>query len=204
VARRKDEYCFSNRTLPLFLCVCGIIALLIFILGYQIGRVHGVAFPDENVSSQTTAKSKPTSRMDLEPTPAHFESETLSFYKSVHRATPIIQTNETQKQSKPAKPTPFPTAQPTPVFESLPTALSTGKGHYAIQVAAFSEKEKATALTTTLQAHDYPAFTEKYVHDGTTMYRVRIGHFNDRQTAEKIVKQLKSKENLAHSWIVAE
>jgi len=38
----KKEYSFTRPTFTLFLSVCALIAFLLFILGYQIGRVRGV------------------------------------------------------------------------------------------------------------------------------------------------------------------
>ncbi|MBN2383691.1 SPOR domain-containing protein [bacterium] len=202
----NKNYSFTQTTFMLFLCVCALIALLMFILGYQVGRVHGVKpFAAADKSYPQQQPSHDMSAFNQDQTPIPFESDELSFYKSVHRATPIIpQTASTQitKTSKPtATPTIKPPLTPTPVPEvQLPTPQP---GRYSIQVASFSERDAAKTLAQTLLNHDFPAYTEPVTTQGKTLYRVRVGHFNDRETAQKVSNQLKSKEKL-DTWVASD
>ena len=77
-----------------------------------------------------------------------------------------------------------------------PAPTSVGR-EYAIQVMALSNSASATALVERLVGTGYPAYVfERRQDDEPTLYRVRVGDYSDRATAEAIGRQLKDEEEL--------
>ncbi|MFC1850904.1 SPOR domain-containing protein [candidate division CSSED10-310 bacterium] len=193
MTQRKKDYSFSTRTFSLFLSVCAVIAFLCFILGFQIGRVRGIQtaqFPNAEV-----AGSEEDSPSSVE-TPIPFKSETLSFYKSVHRTTPIISYE---------KKTPPPTSKDQKVKRSPTPPASAEKvttgGKFTIQVASLSDQAKAENLKNSLNSHGFPAYISSFTQaNKQVMYRVRVGHFSDKSTANKVAERIKEKEKLK-PWV---
>ena len=60
------------------------------------------------------------------------------------------------------------------------------KGRYVLQVASFSDLEKALSLDQTLSDDGYPAFIEKSsLKNGFVRHRVKVGYYQDLTSAEK-------------------
>jgi cell division protein FtsN len=79
---------------------------------------------------------------------------------------------------------------PPPVKENLPSAK------FTIQVASLKEARGAEEMVAKLVKKGYPAYTTRTVVSGTTWYRVRIGGFQERREADRMVGRLK-KEKMA-------
>ena len=70
--------------------------------------------------------------------------------------------------------------------ESSLAASSSEKGNYVLQVASFSDVEKALGLNQTLADNGYPSFIEKsYLKNGTLRHRVKVGFYQDLSSAQK-------------------
>ena len=63
--------------------------------------------------------------------------------------------------------------------------------YFTIQVGAFSSYDNAQELVAELKAH-YEAYMEKDVKSTVTIYRVRVGRFNQRAQAQKVCERLSS------------
>jgi D-alanyl-D-alanine carboxypeptidase (penicillin-binding protein 5/6) len=60
------------------------------------------------------------------------------------------------------------------------------KGSYVLQVASFSEVEKALGLNQTLSDNGYPSFIEKTsFKNGAVRHRVKVGFYQDLSSAQK-------------------
>lgn len=57
---------------------------------------------------------------------------------------------------------------------------------WAVQVAAFAEKDKALALQEKLIAKKYTVFTERFENEGKVLYRVKAGPELKRENAERL------------------
>lgn len=204
--KKKNEYTFTSTTFSLLLCVFGLIAFLLFILGYQVGRVRGVpSYRTQSTSKMTAQNIEPTKEL----TPVPFEKESLSFYKTVHRETPLV-TYDKPKKTKTAKPDPtriptkLPTSEPEPVETERYAATSSTGDKFTIQVASFSEEIKANTLSDTLQKHGFPSYVTSFRRPGQAiLYRVRVGHYSSRESALEVSRQIKNKENL-DTWVTAD
>ena len=80
----------------------------------------------------------------------------------------------------------------TPIAEASPpggTAIETPA--WAIQLGAFSTREKADSLVASLRKRGYAAFVLEYRGSGKVLHRVRVGPEQDRERAEAIALRLR-------------
>jgi outer membrane protein assembly factor BamB/cell division septation protein DedD len=90
-------------------------------------------------------------------------------------------------------------ASPTPVgAEDAPASPFAGAREYAIQVGAFDNVGTAVALADELADADYPAYVvDPQPGDAPQLYRVRIGDFPDRSSAETAGARITDDQALA-------
>ncbi len=91
----------------------------------------------------------------------------------------------------PAKAAPMPSVPPPPA--KVPAATAIG---FAVQLAAFSKPEDATALRDKVRAAGFSAFTESVATDKGTLTRVRVGPVANRADAVELQSQVKAKLGL--------
>ncbi|MBN3860134.1 hypothetical protein GKC56_06435 [Neisseriaceae bacterium PsAf] len=80
-------------------------------------------------------------------------------------------------------------------YKSTPQATSQAKGRekiMTVQVASLSDPIQAQALKSELAGKGYPARVERYKNGNQTLYRVRVGVYNNRDEASKVVSKLQS------------
>jgi DedD protein len=100
--------------------------------------------------------------------------------------------------------TPPPAAVPEPVSERPPATepvrppadapavgVAPGQPAWAVQLGAFSTREKADALVAKLRGNGYAAFVLEYRADGRVLHRVRVGPEQDRERAAAIAARLR-------------
>jgi DedD protein len=99
--------------------------------------------------------------------------------------------NEAQaRASRPAAPQ-APATRP-PVREADPPQphVTAQTPAWAVQLGAFSNREKAEQLVADLRKRRYAAFLLEYRASGQVLYRVRVGPEQDRARAEEIAARL--------------
>lgn len=85
--------------------------------------------------------------------------------------------------------------------ESVSAPAESEVGEYAVQVAAFTSDVTATALAKRLAMQGYASYVVEPVDDELpALYRVRIGHFSDRSSAEAMGQRVQDEEEL--DWYV--
>jgi DedD protein len=91
---------------------------------------------------------------------------------------------------------------PVPVAgASAPASDPAGPG-FAVQVAAYKDREDADRLAKQLSAKGYPAFVMDPVKGtSTVMFRVRVGKYKTRKDAEAVEARLQTAEQLSNAWI---
>src|SRR5579863_8305190 len=109
------------------------------------------------------------------------------------------------------EPSPAPKAARTPPVSAAP-APSTGTsapvrpvasaatGDVVIQVFSTADKDQADKLLERLVKAGQPAFLSPIDKNGTTMYRVRIGPFSSRESAQAIAERVRREQKL-DTWI---
>ena len=73
---------------------------------------------------------------------------------------------------------------------------------WAVQVAAFGEKDKAVALQEKLLAKNLSAFTEQSDKGNKTLYRVKVGPELQRENAEKLRDKIEKEHGLKGSFVI--
>jgi len=100
-----------------------------------------------------------------------------------------------------------PAARPRPQTakkETAPAKAAAPKLRYTIQVGSYPEKAMADDEARNMKKKGYAAFVVATdLSEKGKWFRVRIGSFSNKLSAEKLAKELKSKENI-DSFITAE
>ncbi len=91
---------------------------------------------------------------------------------------------------KPVAPAPAATRPSDRAAEAPPPAAVSQSPAWAVQLGAFSSREKAERLVANLRKRRYSAFLLEYRASGQVLYRVRVGPEQDRARAEEIAARL--------------
>jgi cell division septation protein DedD len=199
-----------------FIIPAGVVVIIsVFLLGYYMGRGQG-----KRTASTEKLPALPDVVSKYIP-----KTEDLTFYKTLTekgeksvsidlkpKAVPEDHESRKQTAEKPAvqktEPrTPEPRKQPPaqPARKEPPAAsAASSKVRYTIQVGAYPERGLAEDDVRNMKKRGYVAFVVATdLPDKGTWYRVRIGSFSKRDSAEKLAAELKSKEGI-DSFITAE
>jgi CheY-like chemotaxis protein len=101
--------------------------------------------------------------------------------------------------------TPKPATSLPPTPPGKPTSISSksasqppGKSFCSVQLGAFKNEETAQALTKKFKDKGYDAFTHRGVtKDGSPIYRVLVGKYEERKAARKAGREIQSREEIA-------
>jgi cell division septation protein DedD len=93
-------------------------------------------------------------------------------------------------------------ATPVATQDAAPAAAVAREG-FAIQVAAVLERSEADQIVARLVKQGYPGYAIRGQGSAAAYFRVRVGAFKDRQTAEDIAARLERSEGIK-PWIVKE
>ena len=72
---------------------------------------------------------------------------------------------------------------------------------WAVQVAAFEEKDTALALQKKLVAGKYPVFTEKFEKEGKVLYRVKAGPELKRENADQLREKIEKDQGIKGAFV---
>jgi cell division septation protein DedD len=88
-------------------------------------------------------------------------------------------------------------AEGKPAVPAVPRASPGSTGDYTIQVSAFRSLEQASELKGRLSKKGYGAYVQSVeLNDKGTWHRVRIGNYQNREGAERIASDLRTREHL--------
>lgn len=180
-----------------------VVAVVIFLCGVMVGR--GVAVPrtlpvvdiaEQGALDPTTAA--PVVSTGNESLTAR---EDLSYTGHLEAPTPPAEALKPETEVAPpsgvvAAPTREPVAAPA-ASQSPDPALSEPAGQgYVVQVAAVRKRAEAETIARRLSTKGYPTF----VTAAGANFRVRVGKYNDRRTAQSIAGRLEREERFK-PWI---
>lgn len=81
---------------------------------------------------------------------------------------------------------------PSTAANTRANAPNAGKGHFLIRIGAFSDPQRAKNWLVKLKLADVPSYIEpKKMGDGRTLYLLRSGPFNSRESAETAGKKVR-------------
>jgi cell division septation protein DedD len=201
-----------------------VLAVAIFLLGISVGR--GVGGPTEETATAAAGEPAPPAPAEMPPPTETTPADQSYHDKLQDQSAPKAQPAPPSEAAKPAatdstsvpvtppaapaaaKPTPQtaaapPGAPPAPVTtSSAPTVAkpspagargtSPAPGWY-VQVAAFKSKENADRQVSQLKAKGYAATV---LADPGSLFRVRIGPFQERTEASSTAERLKREDNI--------
>jgi cell division septation protein DedD len=180
-----------------FVAMAGVvIAVVIFLMGVQVGR--GVlaqrGLPDVNAASSGAETEPPPPPASAGPGPGApvAAGEQLSYAERLSASEPtpekLIAPRPEPARAKPDAPEPA--ASPDPA----------GSG-FSIQVAALREREEADTIVKRLVAKGYPAYVASPIKEKVPIFRVRIGKYKDRHEADTVAAKLQKEEQFK-PWVV--
>jgi cell division septation protein DedD len=216
----------------IFLIPAGVVVIIaVFITGYYVGRDQGKqsasgekppALPevvsqylpkkedftfyktlsekgDKTVSIELKPKQKPEDAMAEK---KDHEGSSAGEDKTIKKDTvkrPEVKAERPQVVSPTAKP-----QLKTAKKEPAPAKTAASKLRYTIQVGSYPEKAMADDESRNMKKKGYAAFVVATdLADKGKWFRVRIGSFTNKHSAEKLSKELKSKEGI-DGFITAE
>jgi cell division septation protein DedD len=211
-----------------FIIPVGVVVIIgVFLLGYYMGRGRDdrsataeklPAMPEvvsqylpkkeEFTFYQTlTEKGEKNVSVDLRPKRPEEQSPVLNNDGS--RSGDEL-TGKKQSAVKPASPKAEPKAavaakQPVPAKKEPAAAKqAASKVRYTIQVAAYPDRGMAEDEVRSMKRRGYAAFVvASNLGDKGMWYRVRVGSFSNKQSADKLAGELKAKEGIA-TFVTAE
>jgi len=207
--REDYELHLGNREFKGIVAAGIVIGLLVFFLGFLVGR----QFPGALTGEDSPSESRTADVVTEEPTET---SPPYAFYEELsgtEAAAPSV-----AEEPAPTKPAKVPPSQETVDAEEdlqsdraeltvapspdtpAPTAhkIRTIPSLYTVQVGAFAEATVAEKLSHQLQQKGYPAYTMvKKIPDKGVWHRVRVGRYSDRAEAESVIAQLEQREHLS-------
>lgn len=206
VARRlRQGHPPSRGRLALFLAggIATLILLVVVLVSLEEHSPVQSALPEPSTGKGpkgTTAASKPPAPVLNEPpsttapeTTSANSAETFTFYDTLEQRN-APSPGFMDKSSRPS-PRAVPSTAPAPDAAGLSTKKQPPR--YTIQIAAVKDRPTAEALTDRLKRKGYPVFILPHVIPKQgTWYRVRVGHFAKRDTAQEMAQQISRQERL--------
>jgi cell division protein FtsN len=196
VARGRSRRGGSRIAAVLFLAGCFGVLAVTFMLGVVTGRFwpRTPSVPLSVVAKGAREPSRPA-----EPAPA------LTFYQEL---TAPLSSPPPPKPSRPPRVEPPRAESPrvesdkpdaTPKADAVaaaPAKPAPGQPTFTVQVAAYKAKDPADALRAKLAAAGYEAYVVQVDTPGSARYRVRVGSFAARESAQQIVDRIVGERSL--------
>jgi DedD protein len=92
----------------------------------------------------------------------------------------------------PARPSKAAAAHPVPVESAASSPTSVGRGSWSVQLGSFASRANADNLTRQVKRQGFAVFILAGGSGSSVRYRVRVGPFADRGSAERTAAKLKS------------
>ncbi len=184
----RDSYYvieLSARWLALLLMALALLMILAFALGY------GAAW-----SSRTTARMPP-------------EMAALQAAAPPTAIPEVVIPTEVPVPTEPVPPQPSSTPAVTPEPTAVPTATASATPavtEFYVQVLASSRRSTVDAASSSLEelgfSRDYQHLITSAEDDGGMLYKLRIGPFPDRNSADRVAQRMSS-AGFPDAWVVA-
>jgi cell division septation protein DedD len=214
------EIQLSGKQLVFFCMAAVVIAVVIFLLGVQVGRgvlaQRGLPEAASTAASVEADPPPPPASASQGAAPPITAGEKLSYaerlaspeptsepLKSAEAAPPSASARPETGELRHAEPTAKADASasaPAPDAPSSTSAAPAGAG-YEIQVAALRLRGEADSIVARLTTKGYPAYVVAPAKGTPTMFRVRVGKYKDRHEADTVAAKLQKEEQFK-PWVV--
>ena len=218
MARGRSRRGGSRLATALFLVGC----LGVLGLAFALGVVTGRSWPRSSTPLTVVAKGAKEPSRPSEPAPAlTFYQELTAPLSSppppakskpqrvepprletpradtVRADTPRAEAPRPEKSDKPdAAPQADAVAAAAPATPPAPAKPGPGQTTFTVQVAAYKAREPADALRAKLAAAGYEAFVVQVDTPGSARYRVRVGAFSTRESAQQVAERIVGERSL--------
>jgi cell division protein FtsN len=201
------EIHLSGKQLVFLFMATTVVSVVIFLCGVQVGRGVPLERSQEPLAANPTpiASVAPTTPPPAaeappaaEPPPPPAETaEDLSYKKRLEAEAPPAE--RLKPVDKPAAREPRQQAAPPAPAGPKTVAGAAQPGTWVLQVHALRDAKVANGIVQRLAKKGYPAFL---VESGapTSMYRVFVGRYKERDEAERVAARLKKEEQF-NPWI---
>jgi cell division septation protein DedD len=216
------EIQLSGKQLVFLFMATTIVAVVIFLCGVQVGRgvksdrvveggdaVASATPPPAATPSQPAAAGGPPAAEP--PAPAQEPDDELSYAKRLQGdqsaapaerlKPPAAQAAAAPKADSPAPPASLAAKPPSGFTAAAKTDAPSAAGQSAgrpgawiVQLTALQDRSAATAIAHRLVAKGYPAFVLEPAPGSPTIYRVQVGGYPDRETADQAARRLEKEE----------
>ncbi len=215
-----DEYHLDNRKSRLLISGAAVTCILVFVLGFLVGRYFPINNASQKRTSEAPSLSEGSGHQAAVEAPAP-KSE-FTFYDELSKKGPdagIPAQGQTPSVTNPAPspavgakpPQTLPADKPSEHAETskpaesreapIPAVAGTQKliaSQYTIQVGAFEDRPAAEKLAGNLKQKGYPSYIlPKTVPGKGTFHRVRVGRYQDRAEAEQTAKLLEERDGVS-------
>jgi cell division septation protein DedD len=217
VARGRSRRGGSRIATALFLVGC----LGVLGLAFALGVVTGRSWPRSSTPITVVAKGAKEPSRPSEPAPAlTFYQELTAPLSSppppakskpprvepprletpradAVRADTRAEAPRAERSDKPAAaPQADAVAAAVPATPPAPAKPAPGQTTFTVQVAAYKAREPADALRAKLAAAGYEAFVVQVDTPGSARYRVRVGAFSTRESAQQVAERIVGERSL--------
>jgi len=212
VARGRSRRSGSPIATALFLVGClGVLGLT-----FALGVVTGRSWPRSSTPITVVARGAKEPPRPTEPAPA------LTFYQELtaplssppppaksrpprvepprletpRADTPRAEASRSEKIDKPDAASMTDAVAAAPATAAAPAKPAPGQTTFTIQVAAYKAREPADALRAKLAAAGYEAYVAQVDTAGSARYRVRVGSFAARDSAQQVADRIVGERSL--------
>jgi cell division septation protein DedD len=217
------EIQLSGKQLVFLFMATTILAVVIFLCGVQVGRnVRGgdrvAAAEPSDISAAQAAAPPPASTPTVAPPssgppaaepPAPAQDDELSYAKRLQQADPAAGDKvqpaapppaprpapEQKADAKPAAPPAAAPPKPEPAAALGGPAPQGRPGAWIVQLSANKDRAAAVTVARELAAKGYPAFVLDPTAGAPVIYRVQVGGYADRDTADQAARKLEKDEH---------
>lgn len=198
------EIQLNGKQLVFLFMAATVVVVVIFLCGVMVGR--GVPAPSvPSVTENPEQGLDPTTAAQPAPTSAVGTTDLIAAGERITYPDRLQDPDPPREILKPvvnrAEPAPVSTdrpvdaVKPTPVPPNYKFQEPAGRG-FVVQVAAVRKRAEADMIAQRLRTRGYPSF----VTTSGANYRVRVGKYDHRDTAEETAKRLASEEHFK-PWI---
>lgn len=151
-------------------------------------------------TSAAAAEPAPNAQTNPESTPAAVEPAVADGAAGAGRPAaaspptdaPVQPSRQPSAQAAAAPRTPVPAPAATKQSSAAPAAAGTATEGWAVQLGSFASRVTADRMVKTLRADGYAAFVMPVKSGQATLYRVRIGPMQDRESAAQTLRKVKA------------
>ena len=204
------EIQLNGKQLVFLFMAATVVSVVIFLCGVLVGRgVRAEKVETLGATAAATVAPDPAAASMPEPAPAAPPSnappappDELTYYDRLQREqAPAENLKPVEPEERAAPPAASVEIPPPAVAPASLPSEPAGSG-FAVQVAAFRERQEADSILQRLIGKGYPAYVLAPVKGApVAVYRVRVGKFKTRREAEDVAGRLEKEEQFK-PWLI--